>query len=212
MNTRIITIAYATLTTTIYAQDFSLSIIPSTTDVGLNHPLSFNLNIYGDSSAGTHLLGGAFLLIETENGDGIDSISWHPADWSSFNTDNGYSGNGVHNQVIFGQLVIPNVPPFDIPAEGSELGERIGTFIVNTSSTPHNGYYSFQLLAGNPFTLETYSEVTGESFNSSNGNLHLGSTRVFSTPSPSTLAIFLFAGIATRRNRTINDIEHIMPV
>lgn len=176
------------------AQNFVLTIVPSSTTIADGD--SFSLSVYGNADVGTHLLGGAFSL----NSDNavIDSITWNPAAWSQFNTDGGYAGNGNYNQVIFGQLVIPGIFP---PAPNSELGSLIGAFQVNTVAGGV-GYVDFHLIAGSPFTLESVDSITGHTFQSSTGDLTLGSTSVLVYPTPGVLSGFaVCALVRTRRRR-----------
>lgn len=180
---------------TVHAQTFSID-ISGPGNVG-TQATSFTLEVYGDATVGTHMLGGAFSL--ESNSSFINSISWTPAPWSSFNTDNGYAGDGNYNQVIFGQLLLP-IPPFNIPAEGSELGNLIGTFVVDKGDG--GPFIDFQLVAGTPFTLETYDVVTGQSYTSTSDSIQLGSVRVFATPTPSSIALLGLSGIMTRRRRS----------
>ncbi len=188
-------IAFAGLASTVMAQNFSLSLVPSFTNIAPGG--SFTLSVYGDADIGTHLLGGAFSL--ESNGECISSMQWTNAAWSVFNTDNGYAGNGDYNQVIFGQLVIPGIFP---PAPGSELGSLIGTFTVQLDPGIGDFVIDFQLLAGTPFTLETVDAVTGETFRDPIGNLTLGSARVALIPAPAAMPLLLGGGlIATRRRR-----------
>ena len=180
------------------AQNFSLSIVPSTTSPAPGG--SFTLSVYGDADVGTHMLGGAFSL--ESNGVCISDMQWTNAAWSSFNTDGGFAGDGDYNQVIFGQLILPGVPPFDQPAPGSELGSLIGTFTVTLDPGIGDFWIDFQLVAGSPFTLETIDSVTGQTYQSSSGNLTLGSARVGLLPSPGTISGFAICGlVATRRRR-----------
>ena len=176
------------------AQNFVLTIVPSSTTIADGD--SFSLSVYGNADVGTHLLGGAFSL-NSENAV-IDSITWNPAAWSQFNTDGGYAGNGNYNQVIFGQLVIPGIFP---PAPNSELGSLIGAFQVNTVAGGV-GYVDFHLIAGSPFTLESVDSITGHTFQSSTGDLTLGSTSVLVYPTPGVLSGFaVCALVRTRRRR-----------
>lgn len=180
------------------AQNFSLSLVPSTT---LPMPGgTFSLDVYGDADVGTHMLGGAFSL--ESNGTCISSMQWTNAAWSSFNTDGGFAGDGDYNQVIFGQLIIPNVPPFDQPAPGSERGSLIGSFMIQLDPGIGDFEIDFQLVAGSPFSLETIDIATGQTFQSTSGNLTLGSARVGLLPTPGTLSGFGCLGfLAARRRR-----------
>ncbi len=180
------------------AQDFSLTLVPSVTQVFSEG--SFTITVYGDADVGTHMLGGAFAL--ESDGDCIASMSWTPASWSGFNTDGGYAGDGDYNQVIFGQLVLGGIFP---PAPGSELGSAIGSFLVTAEAFSGDMPVEFQLVAGSPFTLETVDAVTGETFQSSNGNLTLGSTTVLfgNIPSPGVLSTACIGGLLASRRRRV---------
>lgn len=177
------------------AQNFSLSIVPSTTSPSPGG--SFTLSVYGDADIGTHLLGGAFSI--ESNGDCVQSMQWTNAAWSSFNTDGGYAGGGDYNQVIFGQLVIPGIFP---PAPGSELGALIGSFFVQMDPGIGDFSVTFDLVAGSPFTLETVDAVSGDSYQSTAGNITLGSATVQIIPAPGAVSAFALCGlIGTRRRR-----------
>lgn len=178
------------------AQNFSLSLLPSTSQVSSGG--SFTITVFGDADVGTHLLGGAFSL--QSNGECIASMSWNPAQWSAFNTDGGFAGSGDYNDVVFGQLVIPGIFP---PMPGSELGSAIGSFTVVADNFSGDVPVVFQLVAASPFTLETVDAVTGETFQSSDGNLSLGSATVLFgiIPAPSTLALFGCGGVLAARRR-----------
>lgn len=178
------------------AQNFSLELVPSTSFVPEGG--SFTLSVYGDADVGTHILGGAFAL-DVSAPSYVDSMTWTPASWSAFNTDDGYdAGNGNYNQVIFGQLVIPGLFP---PAAGSDLGQLIGTFQVAMIDNYAQQIVLFSLVEGTPFTLETIDSVTGQSFRSDSGNLTLGTVRI-GIPSPSGIGVFGAAGLfASRRRR-----------
>lgn len=180
------------------AQNFSLTLVPSTIQV-LSEG-SFTITVYGDADVGTHMLGGAFAL--ESNGDCIASMSWTPAPWSSFNTDGGYAGDGDYDQVIFGQLVLGGIFP---PAPGSELGGAIGSFLVTAEAFSGDMPVDFQLVAGAPFTLETVDQFTGETFQDSIGNLSLGSTTVLfgNIPSPGVLSTACLGGLLASRRRRV---------
>lgn len=178
-------------------QEFSLTLIPSSFTIECIGG-SLTVSVYGDADVGTHILGGAFGLDVSDGAPFITGITWNPAAWSQFNTDGGYAGNGNYNQVIFGQLVIPGIFP---PAPNSELGSLIGAFQVNTVAGGV-GYVDFHLIAGSPFTLESVDSITGHTFQSSTGDLTLGSTSVLVYPTPGVLSGFaVCALVRTRRRR-----------
>jgi hypothetical protein len=193
-----IVLAFAGLATLASAQDFSLSIVgPS---VGITDFATFTVEVYGDASLGTHMLGGSFAIEATLTEFEVLNMTWLPASWSSFNTDGGYAGAGNYNQVIFGQLVIPGVPPFDQPAPGSELGGLIGSLQIDVGQLGFWGI-ELQLIAQDPFSLQTIDINTGETFKSSSGNITLGSFSAYFIPAPASLALLGLGGLAAGRRR-----------
>lgn len=203
MNKCVTAIVFAGVAVSANAHDFSLAISATTTHIYTGSPFSkyLELNVYGDASVGTHMLGGSFSLTSTGFGGPISSMAWRRADWSMLGADGGYAGNGNYNQVAFGQLFIPGMPPFDIPGPGSELGGLIGTFEIEFFN-PSVGFIDFQLIAGNPFSLEVVDADTGKSYDDIGNDLELGSFRLVVIPSPSPLALLGVAGIAAARKRT----------
>ena len=191
-------LAVAGLVGTAGAQDFSLSIAGAPATVDVTGGATITIDIIGNASVGTHMLGGSFALVSGH--PLITDISWNPASWSSFNTDGGYDGNGNYNPVIFGQLVIPGVPPFDVPAAGSELGSAIGSFQI-VIGAGFLGVMDLFLVAQDPFSLQVIDLVTGETFQSSDGNLTLNGASIQVTPSPSSLALIGLGGLAVTRRR-----------
>ncbi len=195
MKNAVALIAIAGIASVASAQNFELTIVPSATEVAEGG--SFTLSVFGDADVGTHLLGGAFSL--TSGSGLVDSMAWSNAAWSSFNTDNGYAGNGNYNQVIFGQLAIPGIFP---PAPNSEVGSLIGSFQVNLAAAG-TGLIDFQLVAGTPFSLQTIDINSGDLPKDTDpgATIELGSTRVSVVPAPSALALLGLGGIAAGRRR-----------
>lgn len=181
------------------AQNFSLSLVPSISDI--HQSQVFTVDVYGDADVGTHMLGGSFAL--ESDGQCITDMQWNSAPWSAFNTDGGFAGDGDYNEIIFGQLIIPGVPPFDIPAPGSELGSLIGSFTVFLDQAIGDTSITFQLVEASPFSLEVIDINTGETFQSSNGNLSLGSATITGIPTPGTIPIFAGLGLLASRRRRI---------
>ena len=194
MKSTIALVAIAGFAAAASAQNFSLSI---------NAPMEvaegavFTIDVIGDADTGTHMLGGGFSL--TSGSGLIANIAWTPADWSAFNTDNGYAGNGDHAGVIFGQLLIFGIPGFDVPAEGSALGSSIGTFQITLGAG--FGDINFELNAASPFSLQSYNESDGATSSSADGQLALNGATVTVTPAPSALALLGLGGLAAGRRR-----------
>jgi len=163
--------------------------------------------VYGDSSFGTHLLGGQFGLSSSGSGNFVSDIRWTPAAWSTANDPGEYDGNGNLTGVIFGQLVVMT-DLFDfLPGAGSELGGQIGAFEVDIVE----GFYGaldFAITTDpNPdrFALKAVEvdEVarTTRSLDSSEGELSLGGFSLQVVPSPSGVALLGFGGLAVTRRR-----------
>ena len=177
---------------------FSLSIVgaPATVDTSAG-AVTITVDVIGDASFGTHMLGGAF-GVQSDSAL-VSSMTWSNAAWSSFNTDGGYAGNGNYNDVIFGQLVLPGVPPFDVPAMGSELGQAIGSFQIVIAE----GFGSIELAFTNasPFNLEVIDANSGATANSANGDLSLNGATIRVVPAPSAMALLGLGGLVAGRRR-----------
>lgn len=188
-------------------QDFYLDLVAGTSSIGPGS--SFTISVFGDASVGTHLLGGGFGLessIDCGDDSMIESMTWQNASWSTFNTDGGWSGGANYNDVIFGQLVIPGVPPFDQPGLGSELGGLIGSYTIVISQDATYLGIEFSLTEIDPFGLGVIDIDTGEIINSSQGTLHLGTARINPLcPSPGGCGVFALAGLVAVRRRRIQD-------
>jgi len=177
------------------AENFSLSLIAAGASFSST---TITIDVIGDASIGTHLMGGGFGL-STNSSSLVSNITWTAGSWSQFNSDDGYDGNGNFGQIIFGQLVIPNVPPFDVPAAGSELGSLIGSFQIELTEPLNlaNGI-DFSFVTFSPFTLEVIDINTGESFQDTSGTLILNG---LSVPTPSSIALLGLGGLAATRRR-----------
>ncbi len=198
MKNAIALIAVAGIAGAASAQNFTLSLVgaPATVAEGA----VFTFDVIGDADVGTHMLGGAFTL--SSDSALIADMSWDNASWDQFPTDGGYAGSGNYNQVIFGQLVIPNVPPFDVPGAGSEVGGVIGTFTVTLAATG-TGVIDFALGSSQPFTLQTVDINTGALYDDSQAGstLTLNGASVSVVPAPSALALLGLGGLAAGRRR-----------
>ncbi|MBL4699078.1 MAG: PEP-CTERM sorting domain-containing protein [Phycisphaerales bacterium] len=201
MKNTVLLIALAGLTTAAMAEDFVLSIAGAPATIDATNGATITIDIIGDSTHGEYMMGGAFSM--ASGSSFITGMSWTPASWSAFNTDNGYAGNGDYNLVVFGQL--SNQGP---AAPGSELGMVIGSFQIQIAAGSV-GVIDLEILGGLPFALETAFWLfdgfpTGGAFdvmNSSNGNLILNGASINVVPAPSSLALLGLGGLAIGRRR-----------
>ncbi len=179
-----------------HAEDFSLSLVPSS---GSFTGTMITIDVIGDSTFGTHMLGGGFGLDTSGETHLVQDITWTPASWSAFNEDGGYLGNGDYGQIVFGQLLLP-IPGFDVPAAGSELGSSIGSFqITLTQELNLFTNISFDLVASSPFTLESVDADNGlQTMQDIEGSLTLYGLAV---PSPSSLSLIGLSGLVGVRRR-----------
>lgn len=199
MKNAITLVALAGLVSVASAQDFSITMVGD--GAAITDFATITIDVFADASVGTHILGGGFLVDATTSGFEILDMSWTAASWSQFNTDDGHLGDGNYDQVIVGQLVIPNVPPFDVPAPGSQVGGLLGSFQIDIGQL--TGFWSIDLdlVATAPFALEVIDIDTGTSFQSSNGNLSLNGFHAEFIPAPSSLALLGLGGLAFGRRR-----------
>ena len=187
-------------------ETFSL-VLDAVSSIDTTVDTTFVIAVYGDSSFGTHLLGGQFGLSSFGSANFVSDIRWTPAAWSTANDPGEYDGNGNLTGVIFGQLVVMT-DLFDfLPGAGSELGGQIGSFEVDIME----GFYGaldFAITTDpNPdrFALKAVDvdEVarTTRSLDSSEGELILGGFSLQVVPSPSGVALLGFGGLAVSRRR-----------
>ena len=189
-----IAISLAGLSSAALAQNFSLTLDPGELNVFTGFgDVTITMAVYGDADVGTHMLGGSFSMVS--NSSNVVDMSWTPANWSGFNNDGGFAGNGNYNTVVFGQLVLGGIFP---PFPGSELGMEIGTFEITLTGI---GEVDFELVAGSPFSLETVDQFTGSIANDSNGTLTLGTSRINVFPAPGVGASFAIVGLVASRRR-----------
>ena len=109
-------------------EEFSITFGDITGTVATGAVLS--VEVFGDSTFGTHMMGGGFGVSAVTNNFEVLDMSWANAQWSAFNTDNGHNGGGNYESVIFGQIISGGLPGWDIPAPDSALGNPIGTFQI----------------------------------------------------------------------------------
>jgi len=200
MKSTIALVAIAGFAAAASAQNFSLSISGAPASVDATAGATITVDVIGDADFGTHMLGGSFNM--TSGNGMVSSMAWTAAGWSAFNTDGGYAGGGDYNAVIFGQLVIPGVPPFDVPAAGSELGSAIGSFQI-VIAAGSAGTLDLVLGAESPFSLEVIDVNTGGTANSSDSaaTLTLNGASINVTPAPSALALMGLGGLVAGRRR-----------
>lgn len=184
------------------AETFSLT-MNSVDSVDGSSPFTLTIAVVGDSSFGTHMLGGQFGL-STGGHSEVSDIRWNPAAWSSVNDLGEYDGNGNLDHVIFGQFVV-FTDLFDfLPGAGSELGNLIGSFEVDFDNGLHSPIDFNFITDPERFALKAVDvdEVarTTHSLDSNNGDLSLNGLSIF-IPSPSTMALLGFSGLAVTKRR-----------
>lgn len=198
MNNTVLLIALAGLTTAASAEDFILSMEgPSVVDGSS----VFTIDIIGDSTFGTHMMTGTFGIVNT--GDQVvTDMTWSPASWSSFNTDHGHAGGGNYNQVVVGQLILPDPPPLGGPHPDSGLGSSVGSFQITMDTDMEFWEIDLNFVTFGSFTLEVLDYPGGSTQLDTSGNLILnGITISNSVPAPSVLALLGLGGLAIGRRR-----------
>ena len=184
------------------AQEYSLSLQGSTNIVDTSDgSVTISLDVIGDifePDGAEYMLWGWFGL-ETRGDAIVEHIQWIPADWSEFNIDGGYLGQGVHGQIEFGQWESVGWTPH----EGSAVGSRIGSFeITLAQQSLSNGQFSAGLVHGERYSLSTINVDTGASYYSTRDSLVLEGYSVGIVPTPSTALILIGAGgLGIRRKR-----------
>jgi hypothetical protein len=188
------------------AQSGSLTIVPSVTSLDTHSGMaSLTLSVYGDADFGTAIAGGEFALSVTGFGvDGIMDIVGSAASWGALGEqDNGYSGDGMYDGLIFGQLIFP---PFIPAADGSLLGA--GPVLLGTLDVTFDAFTCAQLdftLSGGsgPFVLEVFTDdgADGEFTQLDSSQISFGTASVFVVPSPSSMALLSMAGMVLARRR-----------
>ncbi len=161
------------------------------------------IDVFGDSSFGTHLFGGQFGL-STGGNSAVTDIRWTPEDWSTVNDLGTYDGNGNLDGVIYGQFIV-FTDLFDfLPGANSDLGGRIGSFEVDIDARgPVFIEFNFTTDPDRPAIIAMDVDEnarTTRTLDSNNGDLSLNGFSIF-TPSPSTLALLGFGGLAATRRR-----------
>ncbi len=183
-------------------ETFSLT-MDTVASVDATDAVTITVDVIGDSSFGTHLLGGEFGLSSGSNSM-ITDIRWTNAEWSTANGDGGYDGAGNNGTIVFGQLVVLT-DLFDfLPGAGSELGGSIGSFQIDIAAGS-SGTLDLSFLTTDRFALKTVDvdtvNRTTASMDSNSGILSLNGASVEVTPAPSALALLGLGGIAAGRRR-----------
>ncbi len=186
---------FAGLASSVMAGGASLTIVPSVSTYDTSGgAATITASVYGDAGFGTHILGGAFGLEWSHTGGTVVSdVTWASAAWSSFNTDPGYAGGNSYDQIVYGQLVIPGIFP---PAAGSENGSLIGSFTITLIRQEN---INFQLVAGDPFTIEGVDEVTGNTM-STGADITLGGMSI-GIPAPGAVSMLGLGGLVLARRK-----------
>ena len=178
------------------AQNFSLTLVPSVQTLDTSGgAVTMTISVIGDADVGEYIAGGMF-AIQTDN-DSIIDMQWSPADWSFFNHDGGFAGNGNYNPTIFAQFFTGG--PFPPPPD-SLLGSPIGSFLI-TIAAQSTGQASMNILPGEPFTIQTGDWVSGALYNSNDGNLTLNGTTLTFVPAPGAVSLLAFASVFVARRR-----------
>lgn len=192
------------LASSAFAQTGSLSITSSVATLDSTTTTSFTLSVWGDADFGTHIAGGGFTL-SAAGGAGIvtDMVASVPP-WAALGfQDNGHSGDGNHDGVIFGQLIFP---PFINPDPASSLAGGpvlLASFAV-TIAANSAGTIDWSTAGGlGDFVLEIFTDDGGDgSFTRLTGaDISFGTTSVGNTPAPSAIALLGFGGLAAGRRR-----------
>jgi len=200
MNRTVCILAFAGLATHASAQNYILRIEGGPQEVDTSSgSVSITLDVIGDAEEGlgTHMLWGSFAL-ESIGSAIIEDISWTHADWSEFNIDGGYSGNGEYNRIEFGQWEGSGF----IPRSGSELGQLIGQFqITLAQNDTASGMLDFRLLQSSSYALSTIDIDSGASYYSTPEVLVLEGFSTAVVPTPSSMMVLISAGILSTRRR-----------
>ena len=183
------------LTTAASAQNFSLTLVPSVMTLDTIGGGRFTIDVYADADVGTHIDECAFGL--QSNSYGVTGIGWTPAEWAAYSFNTGYAGNGNHNTVNFGQVIIPGVLP---PSPDSYLGQRVGSFVVSTIE--FYGVLDFDLIARDTYSLRVYDEVSRSFYANEPTNLSLYGFSINAVaPAPSSVAAIMMSGLMCSHRR-----------
>ena len=186
----------------VFAQNYILRIEGGPESIDLSSgSATISIDVIGDAEEGlgTHMLWGTFGVIASGDAS-IESMTWESAPWSEFTHNGGYAGAGVYNTIEFGQFARMS----DQLRDGSELGQRIGTFeITLTQGSNLHGSFSFELVA-DPFhiALSTIDASTNASYYSTPETLVLEGFTTNIVPSPGSSFLLIGAGcLGIRRRR-----------
>ena len=195
-------IAIAGLVSGACGQEYLLRLDGGPSEMDLSQgSMTITLDVIGDifnHQGDEYMLWGGFGL-ETSGDAIVEDIQWVAEDWSEFNLDHGYLGNGTHGQIEFGQFQGDDWTP----REGSEVGNRIGRFqITLAQQSISDGQFSVNLVRGERFSLSTINVDTGASYYSTPDSLELQGFTSNIVPSPGSSVLILGLGVSfTRRRR-----------
>ena len=181
----------------------TLSLSMEIRDYGdLSQASTIVIDIIGDATFGTHIVGGEFGFTSGMHGD-ISDIRWVRSSWVRYLGGGEYDGNGEFSTTIYGQAVYVSDIYNLVPGEGSELGGVIGSFEIDFDAGLHSDI-SFDFLTTSRYALGVadvdFVNRTTVSLNSNESNLVLNGTSI-SVPAPSAMALLGFGGLAATRRR-----------
>jgi hypothetical protein len=210
MKNKVVLCALAAVSSGAAAQTGSLSIVPSIDTLDWTTETTMTLSVFGDADFATHIAGGAFGIQVTGGENTIVNMTGTAADWGALGErDIGYSGNGMYDGLIYGQLIhLPQLPPDPASALGSGP-VLLGTVEV-TFSAGYLGSAHFAVVdPGTDFVMQVFDEINedgggliGTYTTLSGSEMSYGSATVQVVPSPSAIGMLGLGGlIASRRRR-----------
>ncbi len=182
---------------------FSLTMVQQDEVNDFTGPLTIMIDIFGDSSFGTHYIAANFGMT-TDGHEDVSDIRWSPADWTYINSPGEYDGAGSFTGILTGQIVLFDIGFSSLPEEGSELGGLLGSFQIDFDEGLHSDLDLSFLSNLGGVTLQTVDvdleNRTAETEHDLNGELILNGLTI-SVPSPSAMALLGFGGLAATRRR-----------
>ncbi len=200
--TAITTLAVAGLASAAAAQSGSLSIVGAPATFNWTVESVFTVDIVANADFGTHVSGGAFTTQLSGAVSQINGVNASAASWAAVGeNDFGYDNNGLHEGLVFGQVVFP---PFFPPSAESALPGTVVAQLQFEVAAGFIGPLTIQLGARDaaPFVLEIYNEGDESFTQLGASDISFGSASIFLIPAPSSAAVLgLGALCATRRRR-----------